>query len=211
MRKPDALPTALLARARLERAALGYLGSGGFRAADGARLLGEAAAVAKMIARHIDENPLQNDEGGTPETHVKRRREEPVVVLLKKGHVDGRHVRAARSIATIHEHIVRVQSAKIVRMDTAGRRPEGSGWTEPETNGEIAERHAMIYIPWTKDVRRAYGLSLALVLDVSVYQIALGTVARAYGMAYNVAVRRLADALLMYWKRLEDYEPAAPG
>lgn len=165
----------------------------------------EARAIHDLLERHAKTNPLQQDTGSTPETHIKARREDPIRALLRRGKLTEKHNEAAADIAVVYFAVVAALMPRIGRMEAAGRSRRGFSGADSQIPAEIADRHAHVYKPWTEDVHRRRDLSLPFVIDIVIEGHALDTAAKAYRMSYKTGLGKLRVALDLYGVKLGQF------
>jgi hypothetical protein len=167
--------------------------------------------LIEVIQRHGGKAlPKQDEPGATPERLAKPRQRDSVERLYELGHLTDQDLQAARSIARIFEASSRAAFAKIGRMESAGRAPEGA-WLDPlmTMRADDALLHAGVYKPWTEDIRRLDPRRMDWLLDLIVYGRSVKEIAGRERKAWATIVDLLKDALWRYRDRLSRHRARA--
>lgn len=145
------------------------------------------------------------DLGPTPEAwaqSLKASRIAPIPELFANGHIDKRHVAAAREIAWVVEGVT-------AKLDARAGGYNPSGGTAPAWSNEVpfqvAEAHAKRYLPWSRDMQalqqvgqRHFDLTMAVVVG----GVSMLAARRQYHLGYGTAVKLIKDSLKDYWDRI---------
>lgn len=165
----------------------------------------EAAAIADLLERRADWNPFQEDQGTTAESHVKTRREDPILYLWKKGTIDDRQREAAHHINEDFYELTKPLFAKAQTIVT----PTGvrtRGFRPPaEMRVAVDQRRQYVYRPWAHDLDARGGRRVELTILVVVDGSAPDTAARILHMPYGRAMDRLLGSLDVYAQYLEGW------
>ena len=143
--------------------------------------------------------PTEDPGGALPERIIKPARQDPILGMVQKGQLDTTHEYAARSIATCFEAAAREGMARIREYGLFMPPPKRSG--RPTSSGMpdvLAERHAEVYLPWTREMHQRKTLDLPFVFDICVDGIALNTAATNRKMGWRKGLRILKESLELW-------------
>ncbi len=172
------------------------------------RSMDRAQRISEITQHHLRKRTYHSTEGATPETKAKPKRANPVKALVALGHLTHDDERASAAILRCYEHASRGVMAKIRNYDTFIPPPKRSGRpTHGGTPTKADERHADIYMPWTKKIHETKALSLPFVFDIVVDGQSLDAARRTRRMSWDKGLSALKRALEI-WGRMEaDYTP----
>ena len=166
---------------------------------------GRASKVRRLMRQYDSKRlyPTEDPGGQLPEHAVKPARQDPILTLVQKRQITVEQEYAARSIATCFEAAAREGMARIREYDLFMPPPKNSGRSLADRMSSVlAVRHALIYLPWTRDMHASKKLDLPFVLDVVVDGIALNPAAERRKMGWRKGLRILKEALDR-WNEIE--------
>lgn len=159
--------------------------------ADGSRAAGEhhserAASIGGIMDRYEDRKLWREpDKGGVLASQMAQpSRRDPIAVLVDKNHLDHAHQAAGRDIARCYEAATREGMAKVRNMDVFVPPPKKMGAVADRMPEWLAERHAIVYLPWTRALTSDPAHNLPFVIDIVVDGRSLDTASKDHRMGW---------------------------
>jgi len=163
----------------------------------------EAQVFDDLLAEHSKKNlDLKRDGEAAPAEAVlkARQRPDPILRMVKDGHLEEHHKRAAREIAEVFEAITVIVACRGSSIDGAsGSHPKGGRLPPSMSISEkISDWWTERYLPWSNVVDAAPNLDRRLVLLVAVEGIPVSEARRLRSMRHETAVAAIRNALELY-------------